>query len=111
MPVSLVDAEAAQLGSFTARSTVLSRRHIFIGWWSLAGYLSFGIFLEGVHAFKWGWYLGVGSETRRLMFTLAHAHGTLLALINLAMGLSLRVIPTARVSTSTSHSLVGAGLL
>jgi len=103
--------DQSQGSSSTDQTIVLSRRHSGFGWWSLAGYLSFGIFLEVVHAFKWGWYVDVGNETRRLMFTLADAHGTLLAIINLAVGVSLRVVPTARLSNSASLSLVGSGLL
>jgi hypothetical protein len=110
-PGSPAGVDQPQASPSPVRAIALSRRHLCFGWWSLAGYLSFGIFLEVVHAFKWGWYVDVGNETRRLMFTLAHAHGTLLAIINLAVGLSLRVIPTARVSASTSYSLVWAGLL
>ena len=71
----------------------LSNRHLSFGWWSLLGWLALGLGLEALHGFKTGWYLDVGNETRRLMFTLAHAHGTLLALINLAAGLTLRVVP------------------
>ena len=95
----------------TVRAKTLSRRHLRFGWWGLVGYLSFGIFLEVVHGLKGGWYLDVGNETRRLMFTLAHAHGTLLALINLVVGLSLRLVPAARLSTSASLSLAWAGLI
>ncbi len=47
-----------------------------------------GVFLESLHGFKVEWYLDVGTETRRLMWTLAHAHGALLALVNIALGLS-----------------------
>lgn len=36
-----------------------------------------------LHGFKVGWYLDVADETRRLMWTLAHAHGTLLAILHL----------------------------
>ena len=43
-----------------------------------------GLGLEALHGFKVDWYLDVGLETRREMWTLAHAHGTLLGLVNLA---------------------------
>ncbi len=55
------------------------------GWWSLLVWLSLGMVLEAMHGFKVGWYLDVVNDTRRLMFTLAHTHGTLLALVNLAL--------------------------
>lgn len=60
------------------------------GWWSLLVWLSLGMVLEALHGFKIGWYLDVVNETRRLMLTLAHTHGTLLALVNLAFAATLR---------------------
>src|SRR5678815_3566055 len=60
------------------------------GWWSLLVWLSLGMVLEGMHGFKVRWYLDVVNEARRLMFTLAHSHGTLLALVNLAFAATLR---------------------
>ena len=57
-------------------------RNLRFGWWSLLVFLCVGAVLEALHGFKIGWYVDVGNETRRLMFTLAHAHGTLLALVN-----------------------------
>ena len=68
----------------------LADRNLRFGWWSLLVFLSLGAVLETMHGFKIGWYVDVGNETRRLMFTLAHAHGTLLALINIAAGLTAR---------------------
>lgn len=62
---------------------VLVQRHLRIGWWMLAVFVTLGLVLEGLHAFKAGSYLGVKQETRRLMWTLAHAHGTLLGILNL----------------------------
>ncbi len=64
--------------------------HLRFGWASLFAWLTLGLVLEALHGFKIGWYLDVGSETRRLMFTLAHAHGALLALVNIAAGLTAR---------------------
>ncbi len=70
-----------------------ANRHLKFGWWSLLVFVALGMVLEMLHGFKVGWYLDVSNETRRLMFTLAHAHGTLLALIHIALGATLRVIP------------------
>lgn len=39
--------------------------------------------LEALHGFKVPWYLHLAHSTRRHMWTLAHAHGTLLSLIHL----------------------------
>lgn len=66
-----------------ANNNDTARMHLRFGWWMLFVYLTLGIVLEGMHGFKLGWYLDVSNGTRRLMWTLAHAHGTLLALINL----------------------------
>src|SRR4029078_9171068 len=68
-----------------------SQRHLRFGWWALLVYLCMGIVLEALRAFKVWWYLDVANETRRLMWTLGHAHGTLLALINLAFAATLPI--------------------
>ena len=62
-------------------------RHLRFGWWSLLVFLALGIVLEGLHALKLEWYLAAGNEARRLLLTLAHAHGTLLAMLHLLFGL------------------------
>lgn len=89
-----------------------SDRHLRFGWWSLFVYLALGVVLETLHGFKVAWYLNVDVEMRRLMFTLAHAHGTLLALVNIAAGLTLRTVKGFELSKGASHALVwGASLL
>ena len=65
-------------------------RHMRVGWWSLLVFLSLGIVLETLHGFKIRWYLDVSNEVRRLMWTLAHAHGTLLSILNVVFALSVR---------------------
>ena len=70
----------------------LSRRHLRIGWWSLLLFLTFGIVLEGLHALKLGYYLDVSNSTRRHMWTLCHAHGTLLSLVHIAFASSLKLL-------------------
>lgn len=70
-----------------------SRRHLRFGWWSLLIFLMLGILLETMHGLKIRMYLDVSNETRRLMWTLAHAHGGLLGLIHLILGLCLRIVP------------------
>jgi hypothetical protein len=67
-----------------------SRRHLRFGWWSLLVFATLGLVLESLHGFKVRAYLDVSNETRRLMWTLAHAHGTLLAVIHIVFGLTLR---------------------
>lgn len=46
-----------------------------------------------LHGFKVGLYLDVDHSARRHMWTLAHTHGTLLALVNIAFALSLERSP------------------
>jgi len=86
-------------------------RNLRFGWWSLLVFLSVGGALETLHGFKIGWYLDVGNETRRLMFTLAHAHGTLLALINIAAGLTVRKVDRFELGPSVSFALIWAAIL
>ena len=90
-----------------------ARKHLRFGWWALLFFLTLGIVLEALHGFKVGAYLNVSNATRRLMWTLAHAHGTLLALINIAFGLTVRVLPdwAARGRNVASACLVGASVL
>lgn len=89
------------------------RRHLRFGWWSLCVFLTLGSVLEVLHGFKIGWYLDVTSETRRLMWTLAHAHGTLLGLMHLAFASTLHLQPKVgqRSLGLISSSLIAATIL
>ena len=89
----------------------LADRNLRFGWWSLLVFLSLGAVLEALHGFKIGWYVDVGNETRRLMFTLAHAHGTLLALVNIVAGLSGRIVERFTLRSSVSFALIWAAVL
>jgi hypothetical protein len=97
----------------TSTIDALSMRHLRFGWWSLLVFLSFGLVLEALHGFKVGWYLEIANSSRRLAWTLAHAHGTLLALINLLFGATLRRLPawSARARRFASYSLLAATVL
>jgi hypothetical protein len=86
-------------------------RNLRFGWWSLLIFLSLGGGLETLHGFKTGWYVDVGNDMRRLMFTLAHAHGTALALVNIAAALTARQFPKIELSANISTSLIWAGVL
>ncbi len=86
-------------------------RHLRAGYAGLAVYLLLGIFLEALHAFKAGFYLDVGNETRRLLFRLAHTHGTLLAIINIVYGLTVRAAAKAESVLASSCLLVALLLL
>jgi uncharacterized membrane protein len=91
--------------------TQLADRNLRFGWWSLLVFLSLGAVLETLQGFKIGWYVDVGNETRRLMFTLAHAHGTLLAVVNIAAGLTARIVDRFTLRPSVSFALIWAAIL
>ena len=65
-----------------------------MGWWGLLLFLSLGIGLETLHGFKIGGYLDPAYRVRRDMWTLAHAHGTLFALVNVAFAAGLPAMLT-----------------
>lgn len=67
--------------------------HLRAGLWALCVSTAFGLVLEVLHAFKLGLYLDVGNETRRLLWRLAHAHGTLLGMLNVGYALLVRAFP------------------
>jgi len=88
-----------------------SDKNLRYGWWSLVFWLGLGLVLETLHGFKVGWYLDVGAEIRRLMFTLAHAHGALLALVNIAAGLTARGLNRPLPNAAATSLVWGAVLL
>jgi hypothetical protein len=92
---------------------MLARRHLRFGWWSLLAFAAFGLVLETLHGFKVGAYLDVSSETRRLMWTLAHAHGVLIGAVHVLFALSLRTAPELGGPRlpHASRALIGASLL
>ena len=63
--------------------------------------------------FKVAAYLDVSNETRRLLWRLAHAHGTLLGAINILFALTLRSAPQSAPANVAriSNVLVAATLL
>ena len=98
----------------TDRSIDYAVRHLRFGWWSLLVFLSVGFVLELLHGFKAGFYLDVTSETRRLMWTLAHAHGALLSVVHVAWALCLRAFPDlaeAGRPRAVSRCLMAASVL
>ena len=91
----------------------LCRLHLRVGFWALLLFLSCGIALEALHGFKAGFYLDVSNETRRLVWTLAHAHGTLLAVLNLVFAAALPAMPgwNGPSRLAASRCLLGASIL
>jgi len=56
-------------------------------------FASLGLLLEALHGFKVGLYLDVDQETRRMLWRLGHAHGTLLGLLNVGYALVAKAWP------------------
>lgn len=83
--------------------TRLITSHLRLGWWSLALFATLGLVLELLHGLKIGAYLEAANETRRLLWTLAHAHGTLLGLVHLAYAFTVRTgaIAASRLGSSS----------
>jgi len=86
------------------------RRHLRVGWAALLVFATLGTALEMLHAFKVPWYLGVASESRRLMWTLAHAHGVGLGLVNLALAAVCHLLPRP-LPAAASAALVAGTIL
>jgi hypothetical protein len=81
------------------------RRHLRVGWWSLFWFGVAGLALETLHGFKVSAYLDAASDARRLMWTLAHAHGTLLGVVHVLFAVSLRTFPDFAVARRRLVSL------
>lgn len=96
-----------------AKTPDYAARHRRFGWWSLLVFVTFGLVLETLHGFKLDAYLNLSNETRRLLWTLAHAHGTALAIVNILFGLGLEraAIPRLRQPGMISTSLLAASVL
>lgn len=86
-------------------------RHLLFGWGLAATFIVLGLALELLHGFKIQWYLAMANETRRLLWTLAHAHGVLLGLLNVAYALSLRGFPVRGSRQDLVSALLMGGSL
>lgn len=102
----------------SVESTQYVRRHLCFGWWSLLTFICLGIVLESLLAFKVTSYTGGSGEAyesiRRLMWRLAHAHGTLLSLVHLLFAMTIHLEPAAianRGARFASRCFMGASFL
>lgn len=89
----------------------LARVHARRGWRTMALWLSLGLVLEALHGFKVAWYLEPAFETRRLLWRLAHAHGTLGGLLHLALAASVPSLVPGRARRLASAGLTAGGVL
>lgn len=92
-------------------TTASDTTNLRYGWTALALFLLLGLGLEFLHLVKAPWYLDV--RIRRELWVLAHAHGTLLAAINLLFALTAeRCLPDARKRRLAGRMLAwGAALV
>jgi hypothetical protein len=101
-----VDADEPETGD----AAKIARRHIRVGLWSLAAFVVLGAALETFHAYKSPFYLDAGHETTRLLLRLAHAHGTLLSLVQIVYGVVVNARP-AVASRIASGALLASLVL
>ena len=97
----------------TAGHASIARWHLRFGWWLLLGFMGLGMLLEAMHGLKIGWYLDVSNETRRLVWTLAHAHGALIGILHIGFAVTLPYLPDwpARSRDLASKLLTAGGIL
>jgi len=67
--------------------------HLVVGWTVIALWGLFGLGLEAMHGLKLGFYLDLDAATRRHMWGLAHAHGTLLGLLHVGAAMTIKGNP------------------
>jgi len=91
----------------------IERRHLLVGWLAISVFVAMGILLEALHGVKSGYLLDVQNEARRHMWTLAHAHGTLIGLMNLAFAFSITRIESwsEKSLLLSSRSMLAATIL
>lgn len=89
------------------------RLHLRLGWLWLAVFIAIGLALEAMHGMKVGAYLDLSQAPRRHMWTLAHAHGSLIGLVHLGLAATLYARPEldARAVRLGSRCLIAAGVL
>ena len=95
------------------QSQRMVRKHLVIGWISLLVFMTLGVILETLYAFHIQFYVSVNNETRHLMWTLAHAHGTFLSLVHLVFAGTVWLLASCQVqiSAGASKSLTVGALL
>lgn len=89
----------------------LVTRHLRAGLLGLLVFVVLGAGLETLHAVKAPMFVDAGQETTRLLLRLAHAHGTLVALINVVFALVVRARPSAGTAAASACMLAALVLL
>ena len=91
----------------------LARLHFLLGWSTVLIFLTLGLVLETLHGFKVDFYLNVANETRRLMWTLAHAHGALVGVLHIGLAATIQAFGGWAVGSRllASRSLIASTFL
>ena len=84
---------ATPAGADESAAEASARKSLRYGFTALLLFVAGGLTLEFLHLIKAPWYLEV--HLRRELWVLAHAHGALLALFNLAYAATVARIPSA----------------
>jgi hypothetical protein len=91
-PATQAPAAAGSMPPAAPEAPVPERACLAFGWTLTAVFLALGLLLESFHLIKLPFYLD--TALRRELYTLAHAHGTLLGLANVLYALTAaRCIP------------------
>ena len=91
----------------------LAKLHQLWGWSALLLFAGLGLALEGLNGLKLGFFLDPEFHLRREMWRLAHAHGTLLSIVQLVFSgaLARGVLASEERAQLASQLLRGALLL
>ena len=99
-------AQGAARGAAQGAAQDISRVCLIHGWIMVTLFLTMGLVLESFHLVKLPFYVDV--HLRRELWTLAHAHGTLLGAITILFGLSVARLERVR-GLAAAGKLLRAG--
>lgn len=105
------NSQNAELPMEDVRLAETVKRHLRFGWWSLFVFVLLGTILEGLLGFKSIQYVTDDIQIRRMMWTLAHAHGALLGLVHIAFALTVHSGASTTPHRWISPSLMTASIL
>lgn len=86
-----------------------SRAALRYGWTAVAVFMLIGLFLESLHLVKAPFYMEI--NIRRELWTLAHAHGTLLGVLNIVFGLCAQSCIVSETKRATASVTLRTGAL
>lgn len=92
MTMNSDSAPQAELIAQSELRQTLIRRHLLVGWGGLFLFIVLGLVLDILLAYKVSIYVRADQEMFRLMWRLAHGHGTLLSLVHLGFCATIRTL-------------------